>query len=77
MRRPQVKKIVQDRITELEQELEVRQAHTGKTAIEIMQDDPFFAGRMYAMNMLTLDLIASLNDPDDEELIVMTGLKEK
>lgn len=77
MKRPQVKKIIQERIIELENELETRQARTGKTVIEIMQDDPFFAGRMYAMNMLTLDLIAALNDPDDEELIVLVGLKEK
>lgn len=73
MKRPQVKKIVHDRIIELQQELETRQARTGKTTIEIMQDDPFFAGRIYAMNMLTLDLIAALNDPDNEELIVLNG----
>lgn len=66
MKPNQVKKIVQNRIEELQKEFEVQKARTGKDATQLLLDDPFLAGRMYSMNMLTLDLISAMTDSEEE-----------
>lgn len=66
MKPNQVKQIVQSRITELQNELEVQRARTGKNTTQLLLDDPFLAGRMYSMNMLTLDLISAMTDSEEE-----------
>ena len=71
MKRLQIKKIIYDRMIEVQRELEEQAEKTGLTTTQVMLNNPFLAGRVHAMNLLTLDLMAALNDPDDEELIVM------
>jgi hypothetical protein len=61
----QVRTIVNEHTTQLQNELERKMERKGQTKEEVLLEDLFLAGKIYALGSLTLDLICAQEDESE------------